>query len=206
MNRLIVAFVALVVLAGCRAPMPSFDPLAPYGSTRVPAPGTGSYGSPDTYYQGPEATTPVGSGFRARTSATENESGVQLASHTEDNASQVGSGVKQASLETARLVPSGSVTESPIRIVEPAPSESGTRPKLNGMRVKDATRPAEPAAFNPPEEVIDISQLPKPSASTANSRVVVSESVATGSSSSSGSSGTIGWQSRYVPNLRVANR
>jgi hypothetical protein len=55
----------LVLLVGCRAQMPSFKPFSSLGSSRVAAPSTGSYGSPDSsdpYYrppaQGAPSTTP----------------------------------------------------------------------------------------------------------------------------------------------------
>src|SRR3972149_1614589 len=65
MTRYVAIFVAAWMLAGCRAPVPSFDFLAPYGSPTVPAPRTGSIGTSGTYYapmtQGtqPAATAPV---------------------------------------------------------------------------------------------------------------------------------------------------
>jgi hypothetical protein len=43
---------------GCRAPKPSFNVFAPYGSSRVPPPPTGSMGNPGAYYQPPGARPP----------------------------------------------------------------------------------------------------------------------------------------------------
>ncbi len=65
MTRYAAILVAAWMLVGCRAPAPSFDVLAPYGSPTVPAPRTGAIGTSGTYYapmnQGtqPTATAPV---------------------------------------------------------------------------------------------------------------------------------------------------
>ena len=58
MKRLAALLTLVTLMAGCRAPMPSFDVLAPYGTTRVPPPATGTMGTPDTYYQAPASPAP----------------------------------------------------------------------------------------------------------------------------------------------------
>jgi len=73
------ALIAAISLlsAGCRAPMPTWDSIGPYGTTRVPPPPTGGYGVQQPYYApGPTTappataprtisptTSPVGTGF-----------------------------------------------------------------------------------------------------------------------------------------------
>ncbi len=49
---LILGATMLAVAAGCKAPTPVFDPLAGYGRATVPPPATGSFGRPDSYYNG----------------------------------------------------------------------------------------------------------------------------------------------------------
>ena len=56
MSRMIVVVLITGSLVGCHAPVPSLNMLAPYGSQRVPAPGTGSYGAANGgYYPNPAA-------------------------------------------------------------------------------------------------------------------------------------------------------
>ncbi|MBI2477946.1 MAG: hypothetical protein HYV60_04665 [Planctomycetia bacterium] len=78
------ALVAAIVLlgSGCRAPMPNWSMLGPYGATRVPPPPTGGYGVQQPYYAPGQTTTPpatvpttiaptsspVGTGFQPSTS------------------------------------------------------------------------------------------------------------------------------------------
>ena len=50
MTRYVAIFAVAWMLVGCRAPAPSFDLLAPYGSPTVPPPRTGSIGTAGTYY------------------------------------------------------------------------------------------------------------------------------------------------------------
>jgi hypothetical protein len=72
MRGLAVTCAVALLLCGCRAPMPSMNLLAPYGTPRIPPPATGAYGAPKTYYQppqGPPATAPaVGTGLRSERS------------------------------------------------------------------------------------------------------------------------------------------
>ncbi|MCA9120516.1 MAG: hypothetical protein H6822_14205 [Planctomycetaceae bacterium] len=82
MKRFAMAAAILLLSAGCRAPMPTWDCIGPYGTTRVPPPPTGGYGVQQPYYApgpttGPTTTTPttiapttapVGTGFRPSSS------------------------------------------------------------------------------------------------------------------------------------------
>lgn len=52
MSRAILSIALCLLAAGCHVPMPQFQPFAGSGSPRVPAPATGSYGRPDSYYTG----------------------------------------------------------------------------------------------------------------------------------------------------------
>jgi hypothetical protein len=55
MKWLTASLVTVLCLAGCHAPKPSFNVLAPYGPTRVPPPSTSGQAPNSTYYNG---TTP----------------------------------------------------------------------------------------------------------------------------------------------------
>lgn len=57
MDRLVWVVVACIVLVGCQAPKPNFDPFAITGQTRIPSPATGAVGRPGSYY--PPAPTPL---------------------------------------------------------------------------------------------------------------------------------------------------
>jgi hypothetical protein len=67
MTRYVILCTLACGLAGCHAPAPSLDVLAPYGSPRVPPPRTGAIGTGGTYYapttpnpQAPSTTPPAG--------------------------------------------------------------------------------------------------------------------------------------------------
>lgn len=82
MKRFAVVAAISLLSAGCRAPMPTWDSIGPYGTTRVPPPPTGGYGAQQPYYApGPTTvppttapttiaptTAPVGTGFRQSSS------------------------------------------------------------------------------------------------------------------------------------------
>ena len=183
-----ISMALLVLLAGCRTPPTSWNFFAPYGATRVPPPSTGAYTRPDTYYQ--PSTGQPGAPANQRTELSKSGDSA-LAGDTQGSrttpASPIGAfvsrDVRQASddralrpadetkvklASTSRAVAS----EAPIRIVEPAKSESSARLELKGMPINDATRPsgeaassAEPGPFQPPNDATDMSQLPKPTMS-----------------------------------------
>ena len=60
-----------VFLVGCRAPTPSFNVLAPWGSATVPPPPTGSVGTSADYYA-PPTPPPAASGSGAAPNRTSN--------------------------------------------------------------------------------------------------------------------------------------
>ncbi len=66
MDRLVWVVVACVVLVGCQAPKPNFDPFAITGQTRIPAPATGAVGRLGSYYPpAPTALPPLNTGTSA---------------------------------------------------------------------------------------------------------------------------------------------
>jgi hypothetical protein len=63
MKRFVASLLTILGLAGCQTtPKPSWDVLAPFGSTRVPPPGTTSYPAKGAYYNpnAPASTAPAG--------------------------------------------------------------------------------------------------------------------------------------------------
>lgn len=191
MRRYPAALTLILLLGGCHAPMPSFNMLAPYGTTRVPPPATGSFGSPDTYYQ-PSLpptvnTTPssaVGSGLRAQNntgnwSAANATSPSTRSRRTGTPTPADPSTVRLAEFqEPAGLVPAESVIEDSrrIRVVD-----GSVRSSSHDL--------AEPRAFAPPSKAIDIMDLPpvvQSRAITTRSRLTdspVTERIVRGNSS-----------------------
>jgi hypothetical protein len=49
MMRYATGLIAVMCLVGCRAPAPSFNAFAPYGTPHVAPPTTGSVGTPNSY-------------------------------------------------------------------------------------------------------------------------------------------------------------
>jgi hypothetical protein len=180
------AFSALIMLlGGCRAPMPTIDLLAPYGSPRVPPPGTGTYGSPNSYYQGNSPTTSpaVGNGVRATQGAQwkqpSRRSTASLNSEPRD------SGIAQTSFESPVSTaprPGRSVLVGDKPRITNAPTRRSVGSRLRGMPVSDAT--GEPGRFDAPDDVRVITNVP--------------ESISTRSSASRSRNVTTGgsWQSR----------
>jgi len=214
MKRLIPLLLAMFVLAGCHAPMPSFNLLAPYGSTRIPPPSTDSV-VPDEYYQPgrqSSSTVPVGTGFRARQSSTSlsadassNSSGIIQVSGSKALEQVTPATHETTTISSATVDPVTAVVDSrgPIRIVESGATPHALPPNVRGMRINEAT--VEPRRFYPSTKVIDITQLP-PTSSLRYANVVpvnqaLGSSIARASTSSANSSrsasaGGTGWQAR----------
>ncbi|MCO6455999.1 MAG: hypothetical protein J5I93_11935 [Pirellulaceae bacterium] len=141
-------FIGLALLGltcGCRAPMPTMDTISPFNATRVPPPGTGSYGTSaqDQYYPGAAPQAPAGPlpGVSV---------GVRPASAIEP--------IEPVAVPDSRSGASNS-NEPAVRIVEQRTDASTTsQPRLRGMTVHDATR--EPGQFVPDGKMIEISSLP----------------------------------------------
>ena len=213
MKRIALASLVLLLVSGCRAPMPSFNPLAPLGSTRVPPPGTGTIGTNGNYYTPPTrpTTTPaIGTGFRPspttnKWSKLDDPSLQPIASkggwsptRTPTSAVEV---VRLKDLEvslanyevTTRVVPTATVIErqGPIRIFQSNSTDHPSRSTLRGMPVRAATTIPVPRSFVPPAQVVDISEA----ADRGSDRAVSSQSnISSAKSDDTASSG--GWQSR----------
>lgn len=75
MKRFVASLLIILGLAGCQTtPKPSWDVLAPFGSSRVPPPGTTSYTAKGAYYNpnAPATTAPAGAAPTTGLPATPN--------------------------------------------------------------------------------------------------------------------------------------
>lgn len=202
MKRMAVSMLMLLMGVGCRAPMPTFNPLAPYGSTRVPPPSTGSLQAPTSYYNPssqpasgtvspPTLTAPPRTGFQA-SPPTGNASGAAATSSPNQSVTLAS---HEMPVATAAVVqPSGSVSTS-------GASSNANTLRLRGMPVNDATRPQEPAPFVPSGQMLDISQLPDPPTTIRLPQGGSSAPMSGGATSSTSglpASATAAWQTRPI--------
>lgn len=208
--------VIVVCLAGCHAPPPSFDLLAPYGSSRVPPPSTGSLGTGGAYYNrtAPPATSvpSVPNSSRAPTGSQRmqtNASRPRAHLAADDSWKPIRT---NATPDPAPAFPgvTGSAANRTLPVSYNGTATGGTALRLNGMPVTDATRNAsfsEPARFRPPGDAIEISQLPRATGSsgqqdatgTVVSSAKSSDRIQAVASESSTSKTTLNWRSR-APN------
>ncbi len=164
-----------ILFGGCRAPMPSFNVMAPFGATRVPAPSTGSFGTPDPYYpngqpasnaprvgmDGKDGTTsladstgPSGSSTTNSKSETTTWKEPRLLGSRRDqrsNSEDVGSGIRPASHAAASIQVTAQEPGSNIRIPHPSSENSDKR-----------TRPIEgtPGPLPKSKDAVEITSLP----------------------------------------------
>jgi hypothetical protein len=188
MKRLAAIIAALVVLAGCNSAPSSMNFLAPYGTTRVPPPSTGSYRQPDTYYQpgggSGSAGGAVGSGLSQSTREADSDSedkvrfggGVTenpIAAGANPNRTATISPIEDSNVRLASATQPASA-EPPVRILESEAASTDLRSRLKGMPVNDMTQPparAEPAPFVPNDSARDLSEFPRPPASATQPSV-----------------------------------
>lgn len=178
MTRCVTIFALAWMSLGCRAPAPSFDMLAPYGSPTVPPPRTGAVGTGGTYYAPaapnaqPSATNPSNTtspavlpSVAAPSSAQPVAPPVSHMGGSTDALSDTATDVAHASYEpgsTSRANSLATTVTDDVLPPSPTPpvSDSSSALQLNGMRVNDATRLDEPKQFSPPSEPINIANLP----------------------------------------------
>ena len=212
MKQIAFASAIMLILSGCRAPMPSFDLLAPYGTSRVPAPGTGTIGTGGAYYS-PANNAPVGTGFRPATIRKPTNKWSSLGEPTEGKVAGDAdwsptraepSQPRVVDLDdidvalarqqpTARVIPASRVTEhrGPIRIVQPSSVSGGSGTVLRGLPTSAAVS-RSPRTFVPSGQVVDITALPLRASSTRTVPAPTSASTSQGGSTVSSN----GWRSR----------
>lgn len=219
MARLV--FCALsVLLVGCRAPAPSFDMLAPYGSPTVPPPATGRVGTAGGYYPPatpsppPAGAIPSPSPMTTPLPASTPQSpavlppGAYMGASTAPYTTLSDARVAPASFDAQRFTDG----DSPARasggelVFSPLPRGGTTGAasslRLNGMRATDATQLGEPHEFMPPRDTLPLLPSAPGGLSTPQSylRVIDSHQVkAPGTASSVTSEPVVAsgsWQSR----------
>jgi hypothetical protein len=186
MRWLALPLLAVVALAGCRAPTPSFNLLAPYGSSRVAPPSTSAPSTGGTYYNRTAPATGTGTAPNnqqapAGTIRSTSQTNPGASFLTTDNlwrpvrtrtANQPAGVFKGASNESTTgpvqaasyVAPAASQTKAaqPTAPATGATASRTTSLQLNGMPVNDATRTAartaEPARFQPAAGARDIAQ------------------------------------------------
>jgi hypothetical protein len=202
MKRFVAALLALVCVAGCHAPKPSFDLLTPFGTTRVPPPGTTNYSARNgSYYKsGPSTQAPAGAvpstGLPATPNTTAPGTVPQRTQQTAVPSSQTLAGEaiwrspnsKSTVANAAYNAPLTAATnlQTPVGtgVIGTTSAASPSGPKLNGMAVNDATKTAglmEPNRFQPASDAKELAQLPKPTGNatgTAVAKEVVSSAQA----------------------------
>jgi len=217
MKWLAASLVVLACSAGCHAPKPSFNVLAPYGSSRVPPPSTNSTARNTPYYSQPNGapagsapagtTNPTGGQPAGSTLAPPNPSltstadawkSVAMRSASGENAAT--GGVALASFNTPAS--SGGQTTN---------SSGGTQLRLGGMPVNDASlvtsSATPPGMFVPDAGSNPIGGLPAPPTAVPAGTVVATaqaseqqqqQTTPRTASSSSGTDGkpTLQWKTR----------
>jgi hypothetical protein len=189
-----VAVLAALALSGCGSSQYSApDPFAPWGSRRVPPPPTGSLGRPGSAspYYVPPSTTP---GFQATPSAAgafhypgsvpagaaqpysggswqsaaskPEVSGVSLAQQSP----QLPSAPPHATVPAAMGAVVGTGLASQAQS-QPSLSASPVASQLKPMHTNDGMAVAPPGLFSPPQDAIEITQLPPHSAATGVANV-----------------------------------
>lgn len=198
MVRLVGFLLLASLVAGCHHQPGSSSLFSGLSGTRVPPPGTGSYGSPTSYYQGPAKTQPS-TGWRSTTSITRPTASL-------DGGGRVGTGVStglsrsggiDSDVDESGLVGQvaaagyddqvgPSQAESPtLRVVKPARMRAGSL-NLRGMPVSDATIATEPSTFDPPSGAQYMPPLAPATTGITGSRVVGSSIVTDNSRSARG--------------------
>lgn len=161
--------VICVSFMGCRAPKPSMNVFAPYGSSRVPPPATGSMTNPNAYYQPPNGAPPAQAPTQTPAGATTAPS---LGSPVPAGSTP---GFLGASQEPTPADPSQPVALAAFEVeatddgsthanaataegeLEPLPAQSisantGSTLNLRGMPVNDATNVGDPRGTSEQEE------------------------------------------------------
>ncbi len=209
-NAALLALLAL--LAGCRAPTPSMNVFAPYGSATVPPPPTGTLGNGAGYYSSPTtppnapatppatALPPAGAGYGAIPSTASGTATLASAMGEPTPATRA-YGVAQASYQpgsTSGTGLSGIAAPGTSGAVDSA-DESPSTLRIKGMPVNDATVPAEPQAGSASANPTDLATLPAANASSPSLLRIISSRSSTGTVPANASPtppSTGNWQTR----------
>ncbi len=217
MQRFSPLWLVLCFVAGCHAPVPKIDVLAPYGATRIPPPSTGIIAPGQYYEQGGDVPAEPASktGFRAPSlsagqSAAANSNSVGTGIRTAGAANEGGT-VSQAVHQTPTAAPASA---SPVSATPDAKSSSSQTavessgagstsapstlpPNIRGMHINEA--PAAPSPTKATVESVDITQLPPATTARYASVVPRNEAIGTSATAATGQSSSasqLGWQTR----------
>jgi len=151
-------------LAGCRAPTPSMNFLAPYGSATVPAPPTGSVGTSNDYYAPPQPSSTTGGAPAGAASGDQSNNLRQLGPPPGNfvGASDPGDSPTDNSVVRASYDSAGHRSDDssePLNWNGSGTTSASSNLKLQGMPVNDATSAvrAQDSALADP---INLSHLP----------------------------------------------
>ncbi len=224
------SLVTALCLAGCHAPKPSLNLLAPYGSTCVPPPSTNPQPATGTYYNRtapPTTSVPSVPAVPGRGGSSGFPTTQTVAPGTTSVLAGADDSWKPVRTRAA-ADPAPSLADAARERVSPAsydgqPAKDGAktaaastardarRPsslRLNGMAVTDATGRAklpEPARFVPAKDPIEISQLPPAKSATTEAGTVVASSkasdrIVSSAAGDSAAKATLRWRSRAADN------
>lgn len=209
--------VALAFVAGCHAPKPSFNLLAPYGAPRVPPPSTSAGGNNPAYYT-PTGGVPAGPASAAPAASTVptagQPGGSSQASAPYMATNQSWTSVLDKTAKNAGAPATVTTIDGDVRMAAFAAEASKSAPaddggstlRSGGMQVNDATAPpSPPAVFVAPSGASPISHLPAPptamnpnaaaDAKTVTATAQSSDAAASGSAAEAGKS-TLQWKTR----------
>jgi hypothetical protein len=208
MKWLAASLVVLACSAGCHAPKPSFNLMAPYGSTRVPPPATNSTARSAPYYPQP-GSAPAGSAPAPNTNPTGGQGTAPTPSLS--NPSLTSSADVWQSVATrsaaAREKTGASENDGVALAAFQSPSSSGqtaTNPpdaqlRWNGEPQASATGSSEPVPglFVPDAGSSPIASLPPPPTAAAGRTVVATAKASDAPQRSSSPEGkpTLQWKS-----------
>lgn len=164
---LLLGSVAAMVISGCRAPMPKFDPYAGHGSPRIAPPSTGISGTGDSYFTpGSQPANNVGPGIPFRQAAPTSSSWQPAAGRSSDviaaSHGEVGTGLRNA-VSPASFESSASYSLEPNQGNTSSSADSlHSRIERGRLKTTDATSALPPGQFHPPSGAREISELPNP--------------------------------------------
>ncbi len=157
MTRFFALISCALLLVGCRAPTPSMNVFAPYGSATVPPPGTGAIGGSGNYYAPPTPPANVPG------QAVPSQPGVSPPVATPG----YGAVTSPAATDASQLAMSGEPTPAvrPSTVAQASYQPGSTAAPSSTLRIKsmpvsDATATAEPQQFTPESAPINIADLP----------------------------------------------
>lgn len=190
MWRLIVVIAFASFLSGCHAPVPTFDLLAPYGNHTVPAPGTGAFGSPNSYYPSAPATSrptsAVGSGVQTQWRSQTGRTASARAMDSDSSSDRVADNSPKTAVQAASFEQEERAL--PGRSVLVSESRPASNSRLRALSVSDSG--AGEVRLTPAEQIAERSDASTVSPNSLRSRSRIVRGTAEDDST---------WHSRTMP-------